>query len=84
MDLFKMELDKLTVGEGKELERQTGLTIGAIMTQLSGGDYSIDLVAALMLVLGRRQNPDLTMEEVDQIDLMSLDVSAVPPQKAAS
>lgn len=81
---IKLELDKLTVGEGKELERQTGLTIGAIMNQLSGGEYSMELVSNLMLVLGRRDNPNLTMEDVDSIDLMTLEVGSVPPQTAAS
>lgn len=82
MNLAKLEFDKLTVGEGKQLEKETGLTIGAIMGQLSGGGYSIDLISALMLIMGRRENPALTMEEVDQIDLFSLDVGAVPPQTA--
>lgn len=82
MDALSLNFDHLTVAEGKELEKATGMSIGKIFDSLSSGDYSMDILSGMLYVIGKRDNPAMTIDDVDAIDMMTL--NAVPPQPAAT
>jgi len=69
---MNLDFNTLTVGEGRELEKVTGQNLGNIIKQFDAGDYSVDLLSAFLLVMGRRENPDLTIEDVDKLAFSSL------------
>lgn len=77
---MKFNFESLTIGEAREIEKITGSGVGKVFGQLQSGDYSADTLAAFLLVVGRRENPELKIEDIDNIDLGTLEVN---PQKPA-
>lgn len=81
---MRFNFESLTIGEARELEKITGSGLGKVFEQFQSGDYSADLLAAMLLVVGRRYNPNLTLEEIDSIDLGDLELNPQKPTSGSS
>ena len=57
---------KLTLGDTEDFENIAGIPFGAL-TNLDPATMSAKTMIALAYVLKRKQNPDITLEEVKQL-----------------
>lgn len=70
---LSIDFDSLTLDEIEILEEMTGVSIDAIGKRLSGEDApKAKTMKALAYVASRRENPDITVEEIGQIKLTDL------------
>lgn len=68
-----IDFDSLTLDEIELLEEMTGVSIDAIGKRLGGDDQpKAKVMKALAFVASRRENPDVTIEEIGQIKLTDL------------
>ena len=68
-----IDFDSLTLNEIETLEEMTGVSIDAIGKRLAGDDQpKAKVMKALAFVASRRENPDVTVEEIGQIKLTDL------------
>lgn len=82
---YAAELDNFTLGEAREIKRVCGLPLGRFQDAIAESDP--DALAAFVWVCVRRENPRITMEEIDAQgiaelivdDEPSVEADAVPP-----
>ena len=70
-DEVAIDLDGMTLGEIEDVEDLTGMSLGAIGVALSESP-SVKVMRALVYVILRRSNPELTFEETRDIELGAL------------
>ncbi|MFQ5518227.1 MAG: hypothetical protein ACE5E8_11710 [Acidimicrobiia bacterium] len=67
------DMDSFTLGELKELEALTGKAIGTILEALDDRrGMSLDMLTAILTVVGRRTNPEFTMADADNVRITDL------------
>ena len=70
---LSLDFDSLTLDEIELLEDISGISIDAIGKRLGGDDQpKAKVMKALAFVASRRENPDVTIEEIGQIKLTDL------------
>lgn len=64
--------ETLTVGEAEDFESVTGVDLSETMAQLSAGAVNAKTLKAVAWIVGRRSNPDLTLENVRNMNILDL------------
>lgn len=75
-----IDANRLTLGELEDVEDLVGKPVGEIFANMSS--VSAKSLKALVFVMLRRDRPDITMEDVEAIELSQVDVSALDPTSA--
>ena len=73
------DLSSITLRDLSELEKQLGTPIGALFEALAGGDMSAlttDLMAGLFWLRLRKDDPEITLDAVWDLDLGGLNPTA--------
>lgn len=65
---FTLDPDDLELGEMEELEELMGKNIQEVFRELSGG-ASAKLMRGVAFILGRRADPDYTMDDARKVKL---------------
>ena len=85
-----LDLSVFRVKEMRLVAQQTGMKFGEAMKKLTEGEMDEDIMAAFALVALRRQNPEATAEEAEEVDIMGMmaqngnGVQPVPPTEGAT
>ena len=77
------DLSNITVRDLRDVESVIERPIGALFTALSGGDMSLldaDTLAALLWVRMRKDDPELTLDDVFDLDLGALGAEISGPK----
>ena len=80
------DLSSITLRDLSELEKQIGKPIGALFEALAGGDMSAlttDLMAGLFWLRLRKDDPEVTLDDVWELDLGGLN-PADPKERAVA
>ena len=78
-----IDLENITLRDLRELEAVIGKPIGSLFEALAGGDMSAlgtDLMAGLFWVRLRKDDPNITLEEVWDMDLGGLSPNGSAPK----
>jgi hypothetical protein len=70
------DLSGVTLRDLKDLEHELGRPIGAVLSGLAGGDMSnidADVLAGLVWIRLRRDEPAITLAQVWELDLSAFD-----------
>jgi hypothetical protein len=83
----EFDLSTITLRDLKDLEGMIGKPIGSLFAALSGGDVSelgADLMAGLFWLRLRKDNPELTLDAVWDMDLGGLNPGPKAPADATA
>ena len=75
LNAAEFDLSNVTLRDLRDLESMMGKPIGSLFAALSGGDISslsADLMAGLFWLRLRKDDPDLTLDDVLDMDLGGL------------
>ena len=65
-------VEDLEIGELKLLEEATGLKLALILRQFETNEFGADLIAAVVWISPRRDDPEATIEDADRIKLSQI------------
>lgn len=68
-----------TVGEALLFERTTGRAFAETIVQVTAGTFTAEALRATILIASRRANPEMTLEEIDKLDLASIEFRTWAP-----
>lgn len=66
---YEFDEEKMSFGEGRELEQKTGYPIGELPRHTQGDAMEMTVVQAFIWVAMRRENPDLKFSDLDDMSL---------------
>lgn len=61
--VFEIDADALTVGDFEVIEDELGMGAEEVFKNLEGGSPSARLMRVLVYIVGRKQNPNFTMDD---------------------
>lgn len=80
---IQIDANSLTMGDLEDLETALGEPVGRMLAKLEKdqatfADFTMKELNALVWVLGRREDPALTLEQVRQVRLVDMDMQRPP------
>ena len=68
----EFDLDDLTLGELEDLETHIGIPAQTLIDRFAAGEISAAMMIAVIWVIGRRTDPDLTVDDVRAYSLTEM------------
>lgn len=74
---YEIDVNRLTLGEGRAIEKVSGETFAAMAKTLNEGNASLTTFQAIVWVAMKRATPTLKFSDLDDRELLDIDVQQV-------